>query len=74
MLSLSLSLFYYTGNVGRSGQADRFFGHYGLKKQQPSIANSFMNETEVLLLIGREAHARSAALPEIAIACPSPPE
>jgi len=24
MLSLSLSLFYYTGNVGRSGQADRF--------------------------------------------------
>jgi hypothetical protein len=25
MLSLSLSLFYYTGNVARSGQADRFF-------------------------------------------------
>jgi hypothetical protein len=30
MLSLSLSLFYYTGNVGRSGQADRFFGQYAV--------------------------------------------
>jgi hypothetical protein len=30
MLSLSLSLFYYTGNIGRSGQADRFFGHYAV--------------------------------------------
>src|SRR5215831_4256683 len=31
MLSLSLSLFDYTGDVGRSGQADRFFGHYAVE-------------------------------------------